>query len=158
MIFALLYCIWLLICCKFVIAINHTNFGVKLLSIKFVLSKKNYFATLLGGSYKRPCKEFFCFVSLGRVAERWGHFPPSVKDICLFWISVLGNKLPQLSYPTVQSWVVSKGRVSGCASQTVRARVLNFWEKVYHIQPVTCHVWCVICHMSCVTCHMSKGK
>ena len=34
--------------------------------------------------------------------------------------------------------------------QTVRAKELKFWEKIYLHTPVTCH-----CHMSEVMCHMS---
>ena len=46
-------------------------------------------------------------------------------------------------------------------SQTVRARELKFWKKVYlppsvmcHMSCVTCHVSHVMYHISCVTCHM----
>ena len=37
-----------------------------------------------------------------------------------------------------------------CNSQTVRARKLNFWNKVHLLPPVTSHVSQVTCHMSYV--------
>ena len=40
-------------------------------------------------------------------------------------------------------------------SQTVKARVQKFSEKVQLPPAVMCHISCVTCHMSHVTCHMS---
>ena len=39
--------------------------------------------------------------------------------------------------------------------QTVRARELKCWEKIYHPLCVTCHMSHVMGHTSCVTCHVS---
>ena len=39
--------------------------------------------------------------------------------------------------------------------QTVKARELQFWEKVHLPQPVLCHMSRVTCHVSPVTCHVS---
>ena len=51
--------------------------------------------------------------------------------------------------------LISKGRVSGCSSQTVGAMVQIFWEKVssYNLSPDMCNTSFVTCHVSHVTCH-----
>ena len=63
---------------------------------------------------------------------------PGVAGAVLHTPLSLINSLGRSSFVEISS--------SNLHSQTVRARKLNFWEKV-HLPP-TCHVSCVMCHMS----------
>ena len=51
--------------------------------------------------------------------------------------------LPGLSYKHLRHWFINSVSLK---SQTVRARELEFWEKVHLSQHVTCHMSCVKCH------------